>query len=61
VQRPAEQRHPDGTVLLQRVGQRLDAERLEARPERDVRIARHLRLERDEPLHRLKNRHPSSP
>jgi len=61
VQRPAEQRHPDGTPLLQRVGQRLGAERIDARPERDVGIARHLRLERDEPLHRLERWHPATP
>jgi hypothetical protein len=61
VQRPAEQRHTDGTALLQCVGQRLGAERLDPGPERDVGIARHLRLERDEPLHRLKGRHPSTP
>ena len=61
VQRPAEQGHPDGAALLQRVRQGLGAERLDPRPQRDVRIARHLRLERDEPLHRLERRHPPTP
>jgi hypothetical protein len=61
MQRPAEQGHPDGATLLKRVGQGLGAARPDPRPQRHVGIARHLRLERDEPFHRLERRNPSTP
>jgi hypothetical protein len=52
MQRSAVQRHPDRAPRLDRPRERLGPEVLEPRPERDVRVPRHLRLHRDEALDR---------
>ena len=59
VQRPAEQGHADRAPLGERLGQPLGAEPIQARPQRDVGISRHLRLHADEPFDRVERVDPA--
>jgi hypothetical protein len=60
VERAPEEGHPHGATVLERGGQGLGAERLDPGPQPHVGVARHLCLERDEPLDGSEDGHPST-
>ena len=59
MKRGPQEPHADRASLGHRLRQGLGTEPIQPRPQRDVRVSRHLRLHRDEPLDGVERLHPA--